>query len=247
MITSIIIVKNESLLIAQKIKELAFTQEVIVVDNGSTDDTAKIAKLNKSRVILETKPDFALLRNLAAENATHEWLLYIDVDETIPLDLKHEILEITKFNPDETQPKAYRLLRKNYYLGKLWPHEDGMIRLIYKPALIKWYGQLHETAKINGKVSTLNSRLIHHTHKSIETMLRKTNQWSEVEAHLRFSNKHPKIVSWRLFRVMITAFYNSYIVQKGWRAGTVGVIESIYQSFSIFVTYAKLWELQNKK
>lgn len=76
-------------------------------------------------------------------------------------------------------------------------------------------------------------------------MVEKTNKWSDTEALLRFNSNHPKMTWWRFPRVMLTAFFNSYIRQGGWKAGAVGLIESVYQSFSMFITYAKLWELQN--
>ncbi|OGG08273.1 hypothetical protein A2154_00830 [Candidatus Gottesmanbacteria bacterium RBG_16_43_7] len=86
--------------------------------------------------------------------------------------------------------------------------------------------------------------MIHTTHDNLEEMVAKTNQWSETEARLRFENQHPPIVWWRFFRVMWTSFYKSYITERGYKAGTVGLIESIYQAYSMFITYAKLWEMQ---
>ena len=80
----------------------------------------------------------------------------------------------------------------------------------------------------------------------LEEMLDKTNDWSDIEAQLRLDTHHPPVVWWRLLRVMFTGFTRSYIDQRGWRAGTVGWIESIYQAFSMFITYARLWEMQNK-
>ena len=52
---------------------------------------------------------------------------------------------------------------------------------------------------------------------------------------------------WRFPRVMYTSFFDYYIRQGGWKIGTVGLIESMYQSFSIFITYARLWEMQQEK
>jgi hypothetical protein len=77
-------------------------------------------------------------------------------------------------------------------------------------------------------------------------MLNKTIDWSQTEAQLRYSGKHPKMAGWRFFRVMATGFFNSYIRQKGYKAGTAGLIESIYQGYSMFITYARLWEMQQK-
>jgi hypothetical protein len=78
-------------------------------------------------------------------------------------------------------------------------------------------------------------------------MLNKTIEWSKIEAQLRLNAHHPKVVWWRLIRVMLTGFWDSYIKQGGWKAGTAGFIESIYQAYSMFVTYATLWEMQKEK
>jgi hypothetical protein len=113
--------------------------------------------------------------------------------------------------------------------------------------LVEWYGQLHESPKIKGEVGELDEFIIHYTHDDLSSMVKKTNTWSDVEAETRIHIHHPKMTWWRFPRVMLSAFWDSYIRQSGWKAGTAGFIESIYQSFSIFITYAKLWELQNEK
>ncbi len=77
-------------------------------------------------------------------------------------------------------------------------------------------------------------------------MVEKTNNWSEIEADLRFKVHHPKITTLRLVKVMITGFTQSYFKQNGYKNGTEGFIEAVYQAFSLFITYAKLWEKQQK-
>jgi hypothetical protein len=118
--------------------------------------------------------------------------------------------------------------------------------LIKKDSLISWQGSLHESPQVSGKIGKLDSYVLHHTHRDLTSMLNKTNEWSDIEARLRFQSGHPQMIWWRFFRVTLTAFYNSYIRDEGWKVGVVGLIEGIYQAFSIFITYAKLWELQNK-
>ncbi len=113
-----------------------------------------------------------------------------------------------------------------------------------KSALMEWYGALHETARMKGAIGRLDAPLVHRTHRTLEEMVAKTNTWSKTEARLRYDANHPPVVWWRLLRVMTTAFWDSFIWQGGWKAGTVGWIESIYQAFSMFITYAKLWEKQ---
>jgi len=89
-----------------------------------------------------------------------------------------------------------------------------------------------------------NNYIEHYTHTDLSVMIAKTNEWSEVEANLLFQSGHPAMVGWRFMRVMGTKFYDSFIRQGGWKAGTVGLVESIYQAFSYFIVYAKLWEKQ---
>ena len=77
-------------------------------------------------------------------------------------------------------------------------------------------------------------------------MIKKTNEWSDVEAGLLFKSGHPQMSWWRFLRIMLTKFRDSYFIQGGWKVGAIGFIESMYQAYSYFVVYAKLWELQRK-
>lgn len=219
-----------------------FAHEVIVIDNGSTDGTPEVAKKAGARIYSIPGLDFSYLRNTGKEKATGDWLLYLDADERpTPAFIK----EIKKVTQSATAAAGYRILRENFYFGAPWPKSDRMVRLIRREALIGWHGSLHETALVGGKIADLDASILHYTHNDISSMVAKTNEWSEIESQLRYKSNHPKVVWWRFFRVIATAFYQSYIADGGWRAGTIGIIESVYQAFSMFVTYAKLWEKQN--
>lgn len=244
-VSAIIIARNEEKRIGDCIESVRWASEVIVVDNVSTDKTAEIAKTNNARVVRSRASDFSSLRNTGLKEARGEWVLYLDADERVTGALRKKLEEIMQtFGP--TSPRGYYIARKNYYLGALWPTKDKMHRFFRREALVGWKGKLHETAVVDGKVQTINEPLIHDTHRTLSEMLTKTNDWSLVEAQLRFQAHHPRVVTWRLMRVFCTGFWQSYIREGGWRAGTVGFIESIYQGFSLFITYAKLWELQQK-
>ena len=143
---------------------------------------------------------------------------------------------------------AYKISRQNFYLGNHpWPKIEKLERLFEKSSLTEWYGTLHESPKVEGKIGDMDGLLLHYTHRDLSSMLAKTIIWSDAEARLRFDAHHPPMTWWRFPRVMLTAFWDSYIKQQGFKAGSMGLIESLYQAFSIFVTYAKLWELQQKK
>ncbi len=242
----IILTKNEEEMISECIDSLVRLKdkEILVIDDGSIDDTISIAQFKKATVITHKKRSFAEARNFAATRAVGDWILYLDADERLSEDLVYEINEL--LNKDDLDI-GYYITRVNYYFGKKWPKEEQLVRLIRKKFLIGWYGEVHESPKINGTINSLKHPLFHYTHRDISEMLENTIEWSEIEAKLRYQSNHPKVVWWRFFRVMLTTFSDYYFSQGGWKVGTVGLTESIYQTFSIFITYARLWEMQNTK
>lgn len=245
-LSAVVIARNEAVRIRQCLDSLSWVDEIVVIDNNSQDQTGTIAKSLGAQVFTTDKTSFADLRNLGKEKATHAWILYVDADELITEKLAREIKKIVKNYHSDSDPAGYFLTRKNYYLGHAWPVADRMQRLFWKEALTGWSGEVHETALIKGNFGVIKEPLIHHTHRTLEEMVAKTNEWSEIEAKLRLNAKHPPIVAWRLLHVMWIGFANSFFKQGGWRAGVIGWIESIYQGFSMFITYAKLWEKQQK-
>lgn len=248
MITAIIIAKDEEERIVDCLESVAFCDERIVVDGGSTDRTAEIAERMGAKVIVFPSNDFSDMRNAGLKKATEDWILYIDADERVSLELKDAVEYLTIGSGRGNKLNGYFVKRKNFYLGNHeWPYIEQLERLFKRKALKGWKGKLHESPIIEGLLGTLDGFLFHYTHRNITEMFAKTIAWSKIEAELRYNDGHPKMAWWRFPRVMLTAFLDSYIRQKGWKAGTVGLVESMYQAFSSFVTYARLWELQNKK
>lgn len=247
-LSGIIIAKNEQDLIVDCLESLSFCDEIILVDSGSSDRTLELVERFKVKIVKSylKELNFSDLRNLGLEKAKYSWVLYVDADERVTSELSRNIqFQISNFK--SSNAAAYKLKRKNFYLGNHeWPYIERLERLFKKDALKGWRGKLHESPIVNGQVGELDGFLLHYTHRNLYDMLKKTLEWSKLEAESRFKTNHPKIIWWRIPRVMLTAFFNSYIKQKGWKAGIVGLIESIYQSFSVFITYAKLWELQQK-
>lgn len=243
-ISGVVIARNEERFIEGALESLSFCDELIVIDNGSKDKTKEVSEKMVAKVYEVKSDDFSELRDLGLEKASGEWVLYLDADERID-----DLLEksIKKTVSEASKYSAFKLLRKNFYFGEnAWPNIEKIERLFKKEKLKGWKGKIHESPIIDGEVGQLEGYILHFTHRDLESMLNKTIEWSSTESLLRFNAGHPKMTWWRFPRVMISAFLNSYIKQKGYKAGTAGMVESIYQAFSIFVTYAKLWELQNK-
>ena len=245
-ISAIIIAKNEENTIADCLDSLSFCDEIILIDNDSKDRTVEIAKMIGAKVFKYVSSDFAKIRNFGLSQAKFDWVLYIDADERVTKELEGSIKAVIAKTGNIVS--AYKLLRRNFYFGKMeWPYVEKIQRLFKRKDLEKWVGKLHESPVIKGEIGELDGYLNHFTHRDLTSMLEKTIEWSETEANLRLNANHPRMSWWRFPRVMLTAFFNSYIKQRGYKAGTAGLVESIYQSFSMFITYAKLWEMQNEK
>ncbi|HSX40599.1 MAG TPA: glycosyltransferase family 2 protein [Candidatus Saccharimonadales bacterium] len=245
-LSAVIIARNEEDMIADAIDSLSFADEVVVIDNASTDRTKDVAKMMSAKVFSANSADFSRLRNEGREKAKGEWILYIDADERVSPALQNSIKnKVLSSKYDGVS--AFRVQRKNFYFGNHeWPYIEHLERLFKKEKLKGWKGALHESPEIEGEVGVLEGFLLHYTHRDLAGMVKKTIEWSKTEAMLRYKAGHPKMTWWRFPRVMTTAFFNSYVRQKGYKAGTVGLIESMYQSFSMFITYARLWEMQKE-
>jgi len=247
-ISVIIIAKNEGEMIKECLESVKWAEEIILVDTGSTDKTLDIAQKYEVKIIScpTNKPEFAKWRNIGLAAAKGEWLLYVDADERVTPELKRELQEVMA----EPKYTAYQIPRRNFYLGKemhyggAWP--GHVKRLFLKEKLIRWERELHEDPVFGGEMGTLKSPLLHFTHRDLASMVEKTLEWSKIEARLLYEANHPPVTWWRILRIMLTEFWYRGIKLQGLRDGAIGWIEVIFQMFSRFITYARLWELQQK-
>lgn len=256
----IVITKNEEAVIKDCLESVKWAEEIIILDTGSIDQTLKIAREYTDKIfVYSEKPgiDYSAWRNYSASKAKGEWLFYLDSDERVPPLLKREIeMVISDQWPVEhgqgekefvafAMPRRNIRLTKELHFGGWWP--DYVLRLIKKKNLEKWEGQLHEQPIIKGEVGKLSEPLVHYSHRgSFEHKVTNTIVWSKLEAELLMRANHPPMNTKRFFGAMGREFYKRMIKYQAWRDGTEGIIEAFYQVFSVFITYAQLWELQQK-
>lgn len=189
--------------------------------------------------------DFAEARNKELEKANTPWVFFVDTDEKISLSLKEEILEAIKSNEYD----AYYLKRLDTFLGKELKHgEPGNTKLIRlaKRDFGKWGRPVHETWLGSGKVGTLNNPLLHTPHTSIAAFLDKINRYSTLEAEYRFKQgKKSSLFHIALFP--LAKFKLNYFFRLGFLDGMPGAIMAIMMSFHSYLTWTKLFLLQQKK
>lgn len=252
MLTVIVIAKNEGERIGVCLDSVNFADEVILIDNGSNDQTIKIANSRNAKIIpcytKFGKEDFSELRNLGLKNASGDWVLYIDADERVLKSLKDEI---QKLIGSQDVVGAFAIPRRNVILGKeqkysaFWP--DYVIRLFKKSHIKNWQGRIHEQPIFIGSLGKLENPLFHLTHRDVDSIVLKSLDWANIDAKLRLEAGHPPMTPLRFFRILITEIWHQGIIRGGFFNGTIGMIDSLLQVFSLFISYVKLWQLQQYK
>jgi len=243
----IIIARDEEKMIRECLESVSWADEVLVVDHDSEDKTRQIARKCGARVVKHPwrgKAEFSKARNIGLKKARGEWILYLDADERVTRDLQDEILSEVKGGKNV----AYAIPRENVIFGKVLKHggwwPDYVKRFYRKSKLKSWKGDLHEEPEVDGPMGYLSSPIRHIKHESLSEMLEKTNDWSEIEAKLMFDAHHPQMNVRRFLSAMWREFWRRMIVGMAFLDGGEGTIMAMYQVYSRFISYAKLWEMQ---
>ncbi|MBI2596854.1 glycosyltransferase family 2 protein [Candidatus Daviesbacteria bacterium] len=247
MLSVIVITKNEQDRIKVCLESVKWADEIIILDNGSTDKTLEIAKNYTDKIFRFENQDYAAFRNKAFGKSSGDWVLYVDPDERVSSFLKNEIEELI----NDSSYSAYAISRKNIIFGRevtygpFWP--DWVIRLIKRSDFINWVGEVHEYVQFKGKLGYTKNSLIHLTHRDLDQIVSKSLEWSKIEAKQRIDINHPKMSALRFIRILFSSIFFQGIIKRGFFGGTIGVMDSILQTFSTFMTYVRLWQFQQPK
>src|SRR4030042_1072840 len=200
-ISAVVLNKNEEAFVHDCLESLAWVDEIVFLDGGSTDDSVKIAGEFRARVIKQEGKGFAQWRNQGLKEAKNEWVLFLDIDERITPLLRKEIEDLLV---KEVQFSAYAIPRRNLLLGKELRHggwyPDYVKRLFIKKDLHQWVGDLHEEPVFDKELGKLINPMVHLQPEKIEPALKKSIKWSEMEERLLHQANHPVVVWWRGLR-----------------------------------------------
>ena len=245
-ISVLIPVLNEAVLIQRIIKSVAWADEVLVIDSGSTDDTVKLAKEAGARVVEMDWHGWGPQMNLGAEAAEHDWVLAMDADELVTTELATAIINAMNNNPD---PKdGYVVDRRHDFLGEMLPNESraekrkNFVRL-YNRTQSKFDDTMgvHEEVRFPGKAVELPGYLLHWRGSDFDELVGVFNKYATIESDLLFEEGKRVSALGVLIRTL-ARFTWSYVVKGGWRLGGHGLIHSMLKASSDYMRYAKLWE-----
>lgn len=238
-ISATIITFNEESNIARAIESLRCCDEILVVDSGSVDRTVDIAQKLGARVLECPWRGYAAQKNLASEEAAHDWILSLDADESLSESLEAEIWQLKKTGP---QFDGYTMPRLAQYLGRWILHSgwypDRKVRL-FDRRKSKWVGDfVHESVQVNGRVGHLNSNLLHFTCGSLSEHLKVMDRYTTLAAEQMVAMK--RRVGWRqLVLDPPWTFFRTYILQRGFLDGIEGLAIAYMAALYNFLKYAK--------
>lgn len=247
MITAVILTHNSEKTIGNTLGSLSFCDEIIIVDDISTDSTRTIAHTYKARVYERVlDDDFAAQRNFGLEKAKGEWVLFVDSDEVVPLELAREIE--TVISASDTKISGYFISRQDYFGGRGLHHGETshvtLLRLAKKHAGL-WVEPVHEIWNVRGETAKLNNPIHHLPHNDVAQFLAKINRYSSIRAKFLYQNG----IRSSIFAIILyphAKFIVNYIGKRGFLDGMEGMIMAVMMSFHSFLVRAKLWTLDHR-
>lgn len=246
--TVTIIVLNESRNIVPCIQSVAFFDEILVVDSGSTDDTVALARSVGATVLTNAWPGWARQKQFALEHARHEWIFSIDADERVTEPLKQSIVTLFESEP-ESRAEGYSINRCNHFMGRPLRHGEGYpdwcLRL-FKRSGAGWSPDpVHERVLIEGSVAKLRGDLDHHSEESLTEYLEKQNNYTTLQARQMWEMGKDASLT-KLMTSPLLRFFKFYVFRLGFMDGVPGLVHILIGCFNSFSKYAKLREIHNR-
>ncbi|WPY00806.1 Glycosyltransferase family 2 protein [Candidatus Trichorickettsia mobilis] len=257
-ISGFIIVKNEASRITNAINSIKkIVDEIIVIDSGSTDDTVRIAESLGAKVVFNEWPGYVKQKAFGEGLCKHQWILNIDADEELSVELQDEIAFIFSSNIQERY-YAYQInfviLHRNDLKPRLFAPANKFIR-IYNRAFCSFANTLksttHDAVLFNDGVSSsnmvydLNAIAFHRSGTSITQLVDKANFYSTEQAKdMLLIGRNPAII--RIVFEMCFWFLKAFFIRRYFVFGFDGFVDSVIFAFARFIRLAKARELNRK-
>lgn len=240
-LTVIVLTHNDESRIIDCLECLNFANELIIIDDNSTDRTVELVQKYTNNVYVRPlNGNFANQRNFALNYIHNPWVLYIDSDELVSEKLKDEILH----SISTSNNSGYSIKRTDFMWGKRILHgEAGGVALLRLAKINsgKWHGRVHETWRITGKTGLLIAPLIHVPHQSVREFVSEINEYSTLRAQELFDEgKNPSKLA--IITYPLAKFIQNFIIKKGYKDGIHGFLYAVLMCFHSFLARAKLYQ-----
>lgn len=245
-LTATVITYNEEKNIRACLESLTWAKEIVVVDSGSSDRTLEICRDYTDKVLINPWPGHLQQKNVAIAQAAYDWVLSIDADERVPVELRQAI----ERELSAPQHHGYWIARRNYYLGRWMQHggwyPDRVVRLFDRRK--GRFGGLHPHDRVvisGGSIGQLPGYLIHLTYRDFSQYLRKQDWYTGIsaEGRVRRGRRPGSVTGAELLLRALVKFVQVYLLKRGFLDGIHGLIAAVGASYFISLKYAKVWEL----
>lgn len=238
-----VICKNEARTLRDALFSVAWADEIVVVDSGSSDETLEIARRHATRVVEHPWMGHIAQKNLAAELCAGPWILSIDADERTTPKLRESI------EKELAAPRfaAYRIARRCFFMGRWINHSgwypDAKVRLWRKGAG-HWGGyNPHDDVKVREPVGRLDGDLHHYVYRDVQHNLETIARYSEILAEeLEAQGRRARLADLALRPPLV--FLKKLLLRRGFLDGKAGWVIALTSAYSSYAKYAKLWERQ---
>jgi len=243
-VTATVITLNEAAHIEACLAALSWADEVLVVDSGSTDGTAELARRAGARVIERDWPGYSAQKDFAAAQASHDWILSVDADERVTPELAAEVRQ-TLTNPGDKA--GFRVPRITFHLGRWirttdW-YPDFQLRL-YDRRQASWaQRRVHESVTARGPIGYLTKDLQHYAYRDLAHHHDTMQRYTTLAAQQMFDEGRRASLSGLLFHPP-AAFLRNYVLKRGFLDGAPGLIISAMNAHYVFLKFAKLWAMR---
>ncbi len=243
----IIITLDEEKNIERCIRSVPFAGDVLVLDSGSQDRTVDIARRLGARILQEAWRGFSKQKIRATALARYEWVLSLDADEALSPEAQKLIYEMVQ--GQKMTADAYSMPRLSYYLTR-WMHHSAMYpdyqtRLFHRERA-KWTEtQVHEKVTAPN-IERLSVQIFHWPFETISAQIETINRYSQLRVQDLVA-KGERYSTLRMLTKVVTKFFETYIIKRGFLDGVEGVLVALVASFATFLRWAKLYEHELKQ
>jgi glycosyltransferase involved in cell wall biosynthesis len=246
-LSAIVITRNEEKRISDCLASLAFADEIIVVDNGSSDATREIARTAGARVHdAPDWPGFGPQKNRALDLATKAWVLAIDADERVTPELREEIQAVVR---SASREDAWDMPRRSSYCGQFMAHSgwypDRVTRLFRRGSARFSEDVVHERLVTDGAVGHLRHHLLHETFEDLSAVLVKVDRYSTLGAQRLLQQGRRTSLAGAIAHGA-WAFLRTYLLQRGFLDGRMGFVLAVSNAEGTYYRYLKLWLMQRQ-
>ena len=243
----VLITLNASARLRDVLASVPFADEIIVVDSGSTDETANIAAEFGARFEQHAWAGFGPQKAYAVSLARNDWVLCLDADEALSPELAHNIRNA--FRDGLPDYPVYRFARCNVFMGRLLKHGEGYpdynTRLFRRDAA-RWSDDIvHEHVLSDKTPRTLQGDLLHYSADDLKTYLDKQNRYTTLAAERALARGEQASLA-RIVLSPLTRFLKFWLLRGGWRDGLPGFVHIVIGCQNSFMKYVKLRELRRR-